>query len=122
MNNNLPREATFRSCSGHDDINNFILKGVIPSIVDPLVHIFNLSLLNGVVPEGMKIAKVIPLYKKGDKLDVNNYRPISLLTTLSKILEKKLFTKELLPSLNPMKYFQIPSLVSGKIITPLMHC
>ena len=41
----------------------------------------------------MKIAKVIPLYKKGDKLDVNNYRPISLLTTLSKILEKIIYKR-----------------------------
>ena len=73
---------------GYDDINNFILKGVTSAIVDPLVHVLNLSLLNGQVPNNMKIAKGIPLFKKGDKLDVSNYRPISLLSSLSKILEK----------------------------------
>ena len=78
---------------GHDDINNFILKGVISSIIDPLVHIFNLSLSSGQVPAGMKIAKVIPLFKNGDKLSVNNYRPISLLSTLSKVLEKIIYIR-----------------------------
>ena len=77
-----------KKSSGCDGINNCILKGIIPYIVDPLVHIFNLSLLNGEVPDTMKIAKVIPLFKKGDKLDITNYRPISLLPSISKILEK----------------------------------
>ena len=57
-------------------------------IVDPLVHIFNLSLESGVVPDSYKIAKIIPIFKKGDTEDPNNYRPISLLTAFSKILEK----------------------------------
>ena len=80
---------------GYDDVNNFILKGVISYIVDPLVYILNLSLLNGQVPDNMKIAKVIPLYKKGDKLNVSNYRPISLLSSLSKILEKVVYLRTL---------------------------
>ena len=82
-----------KKSSGVDNINNFILKGVIPFIVDPLVHIFNLSFLNGEVPNVMKIAKVIPLFKKGDKQDVNNYRPISLLSSLSKVLEKLIYKR-----------------------------
>ena len=85
---NIVSDFSSKKSAGHDDISNFLLKGVISSIADPLAHIFNLSLSNGIVPESMKIAKVIPLFKKGDKLDVNNYRPISLLCTLSKILEK----------------------------------
>ena len=76
-----------KKSSGVDGVNNVILKSILPSIVDPLVHIFNLSLSNGQVPDIMKIAKVIPLFKKGDKLDLNNYRPISLLSPLSKVLE-----------------------------------
>ena len=78
---------------GFDEINNFILKSVINSIVAPLVHIFNLSLETGTVPNQMKIAKVIPLFKKGDNLDVGNYRPISLLSTLSKILERIVYVR-----------------------------
>ena len=82
-----------KKSAGHDEINNFILKGIILSIVDPLVHIFNESLLNGQFPERMKIAKVIPLFKKGDKQDISNYRPISLLSSLSKILEKIIYSR-----------------------------
>ena len=82
-----------KKSAGHDEINNFILKGVISSIADPLEYIFNESLLTGQVPEQMKIAKVIPLFKKGDHLDTSNYRPISLLSTLSKILERIIYKR-----------------------------
>ena len=54
----------------------------------PLVHIFNLSLRTGVFPEDLKKTKVIPVHKSGDRKDVNHYRPIAILQTLSKILEK----------------------------------
>lgn len=77
-----------KKSTGADGVSNVILKSILPFIVDALVHIFNLSLSNGQVPEVMKMAKVIPLFKKGDKLEPNNYRPISLLSSLSKILEK----------------------------------
>ena len=73
-----------------DGVNNFLLKSIITYIIDTLVHnyiIFNLSLSNGQVPDIMKIAKVIPLFKKGDKLDLYYYRFISLLSSLSSVLE-----------------------------------
>jgi len=73
---------------GHDGIDNHLLKSIIPYVVNPLVHIVNLSLTSGIVPNKLKVAKVIPIYKKGDSCDVNNYRPISLLTTISKVLER----------------------------------
>ena len=82
-----------KKSSGYDEINNFILKGIISSVVDPLVHIINLSLLYGQVPTSMKVAKVFPLFKKGDKLDISNYRPISLLSSFSKILEKIIYIR-----------------------------
>ena len=53
-----------------------------------LVKIFNQSLSNGVFPEVMKLAEIVPLFKSNDKTLTENYRPISLLITLSKILEK----------------------------------
>ncbi|KAK2192589.1 hypothetical protein NP493_26g03050 [Ridgeia piscesae] len=82
---------------------------LITSIVKPITHIFNLSFQTGTFPEKMNIAKVIPLFKSGSKNDFNNYRPISLLPQLSKILEKlysnklNTFTKTC-DILNPCQY------------------
>ena len=82
-----------KQSAGHDELSNFILKGVISSIADPLAYIFNLSIIGGVFPEKFKIAKVIPLFKKGDSLEASNYRPISLLSSISKILEKLILSR-----------------------------
>ena len=82
-----------KKSTGYDGIDNILLKNIIDVIVDPLVHVFNLSLTNGIVPEGMKISKIIPIHKKGDKEKVCNYRPISLLTSLSKLLEKIVYSR-----------------------------
>jgi hypothetical protein len=65
-----------------------LLKKIIVNISSPLIHIFNCSLITGIVPEKMKVAKVIPIFKSGNVNDINNYRPISLLCSFSKILEK----------------------------------
>ena len=59
----------------------------------PLTIIINQSLKTGIFPEALKIAKVKPLYKKGDNFCLNNYRPISLLPTISKIFERVMFTQ-----------------------------
>ena len=64
-----------------------IVKQLIPYLVIPLEHIFNISLQTGVFPDSMKIARVIPLFKNGNMNDFTNYRPISLLSQFSKILE-----------------------------------
>ena len=73
--------------AGYDGISYTVLKNIVDEILVPLEHIFNLSLVNGVVPRKMKIAKVIPVFKKGDTSVLNNYRPISLLPSISKVLE-----------------------------------
>ena len=69
-----------------DGLNMKFVKNIIHTIVK--IHIFNSSLVSGVFPDKMKIAKIIPLFKSGIKTEFNNYRPISLLPQLSKILEK----------------------------------
>ena len=56
-------------------------------------HIINMSLSSGIVPTKWKIAKVIPLYKSGPKSDIGNYRPISILPVLSKVLESLVHQK-----------------------------
>jgi hypothetical protein len=75
------------SC-GHDGLSNKVLKLIKHEISHPLSLLINKSLHTGIFPDSMKIAKVLPLYKKGDLHDVNMYRPISLLPVLSKVLEK----------------------------------
>ena len=59
--------------------------------MEPLLHIYNLSFLSGAVPNKLKIAKVIPIYKKGDPTHPGNYRPILLLNIFDKILEKLMY-------------------------------
>ena len=75
-----------------------IIKKLIPYIVVPLEHMFNISLLNGVFPDSMKIARAIPLFKSGNTKEFSNYRPISLLPHFSKILEKCITLRMLMRS------------------------
>ena len=59
----------------------------------PLCWIINISLINGTHPDKFKMANVIPIYKKGYKLQASNYRPISLLSNIKKIFEKIFFSR-----------------------------
>lgn len=77
-----------------DGLDMALIKSVVHEIVEPLKHICNLSFHTGTFPVRMKTAKVIPVFKNGDKQQFVNYRPISLLPQFSKILEK-LFTERL---------------------------
>jgi hypothetical protein len=77
-----------KNTSGYDRISNNILKYCINEISKPLTYVFNLSIMTGVFPDRFKHAIVRPIYKKGDKSSMNNYRPVSLLVTCSKIHEK----------------------------------
>ena len=77
-----------------DDIDMKTIRCVAREIVKPFTHICNLSFQCGQFPSRMKMAKIIPLYKSGDKHCYNNYRPVSLLPQFSKILEK-LFDKRI---------------------------
>ena len=61
---------------------------------DELMTIFSLSLKTGIFPEKMKIAKVSPIFKKGDKSILSNYRPISVLPCFSKILERIMYSRQ----------------------------
>jgi hypothetical protein len=77
-----------KNSSGHDGITPTLIKDIKYEISHPVTILINKSLSTGIVPESLKIAKVIPIYKAKDKEQLNNYRPISLLPTISKILEK----------------------------------
>ena len=77
--------------SGFDNIDVKVVKKVIPFICKPLCQIFNRSMSTGNVPDNLKVAKVIPVFKSGSKEIMSNYRPISVLTVFSKIIEKCVF-------------------------------
>ena len=78
---------------GYDKINNCLLKELRPVITSPLTIAFNKSLEESIFPDCMKDADTVPLFKSKCKLDCNNYRPISLLITLSKLLEKIIYKR-----------------------------
>ena len=73
---------------GCDNIGNNIIKKVSNEIIKPLTMIFNLSLSTGLFPDKLKITKVIPIFKKDDPTVFSNYRSVSLLPCISKILER----------------------------------
>ena len=79
-----------KKSTGEDGISNEMLKCCSPMIEPHIATLFNNCIEDGIFPDCFKTAKVIPLYKKGDRKDPGNYRPISLLSSLSKIFEKLL--------------------------------
>lgn len=72
---------------GEDKLDPFFLKVASPIVVNYITYIFNLSVLNGTVPKIWIVAYVTPLHKGGGTDNLNNYRPISKLSCLSKVLE-----------------------------------
>ena len=85
----LPSKTSF----GYDKISNIMLKSIISAISTPLSIVFNQSISTGKFPQKMKQAEVVPLYKGKDMDLVINYRPISLLITISKLLEKVIYRR-----------------------------
>ena len=91
--NKIINKLENKNSYGYDQISNKLIKELRPVISHPLTIVFNKSLEEGKFPELMKQANTIPLYKTKSTEDCNNYRPISLLLTLSKILEKLVYSR-----------------------------
>ena len=87
VNKLLKKLKNSRSCS-IDELDNFCIKISADLICKPLHHIITLSILQSKFPASWKFSKVIPLHKKESKLERKNYRPVAILSPLSKILEK----------------------------------
>ena len=81
-----------KTSNGVDNLSNKLLKFVKNVISEPLSIIINQMLKLGISPDSLKISKVVPLYKKSDDSNLSNYRPISLLPSISKIFEKEQLT------------------------------
>ena len=71
-----------------DGISINLLKFILNSVSIPLAHIFDLSLKNGIFPNKLKSSRVVPVFKSSDRKICDNYRPISLVSSIAKILEK----------------------------------
>ena len=92
ISKNISRLINKNSC-GYDHVSNRTMKATNHSVSPYLEILFSKCINEGVFPDSYKIAQVIPLFKGGNKEDSNCYRPISLLPTISKILEKLLATR-----------------------------
>ena len=93
-----PDSLFFTPCTSEEllkisRISSNLLKHIIPEIIDVLIHIFNCSLSTGIVPSKLKIAKVNPVLKSGDKNKFINYRPSSILPSISKLLENVVYNR-----------------------------
>jgi len=82
---NSQKEET---AAGFDKISVKLIKIILPLIIDPLITIYNKSLKEVIFPTQFKVAIVKPIFKKGDKQSLGNYRPISIISIFAKILEK----------------------------------
>ncbi len=90
---NLIKSLDGTKSSGPSSIPTKLLQMIPDLIVLPLCNIINKSFETGIFPEPIKIAKVIAVFKKGSTQDVNNYRPISLLSIFDKIIEKLMYRR-----------------------------
>ena len=96
------------SSPGWDNIPPVLLKSCITSYIKPLTYIVNKSFETGMFPDPMKLAKIVPIFKSGDKKIISNYRPISVLTFFSKFFEKAIskYLLEFLDSNNSLYKYQ----------------
>jgi hypothetical protein len=80
-----------KNICGYNEISNQIIKLTAPFIISPLTYICNAVLSTGVFPDRLKFAIVKPIFKKGNNKEISNYRPISLLTSFPKNIEKLIY-------------------------------
>ena len=81
-----------KKANGVDGISAYMLKATAESIASPLAKVFSLSLSSGKFPTLWMSVRVVPILKSGNRSDVSNYRPISLLLIVSKMLERYVYT------------------------------
>ena len=90
---NIISSLNSNKASGLNNIPYRILFLLKNGILKQLADFFNLSFMTGVFPSVLKATKVVPVFKKDSKLDYSNYRPISLLSNIEKILEKLMYKR-----------------------------
>ena len=91
--NKIISQLDSKNSSGYDSISNILIKSIVDIILKPLTVIINQCLKMGIFPNQLKIAKVVPIFKTGDDTLFTNYRPISLLPSTSKVVERVIFNQ-----------------------------
>jgi hypothetical protein len=117
------RNSVFKGLKGmlsaeYHEITKFLVKKCINYVKKPLAHIFN-SFSSGTFPDRLKLATVIPLHKKGEHHNIKNYRPISILSAFSKILQKLMYNRlmpfltlpERMTNISAKTYLNIPGML-----------
>ena len=89
----LSSSIKISKADGPDGISPRVIKECIHYIVNPLCDIFNMSLCTGIVPDKLKIAKIVPLFKKDNPAHFENYRPVALLSIFAKLLERLMYNR-----------------------------
>ena len=82
-----------KSSNGIDEIPSIVVKSIPDNVIYALTYIYNRSFAESKFIPAFKKAKVITIFKKGCQIDVANYRPISLLPVMSKLLEKLMYVR-----------------------------
>jgi len=90
---NIIKSLTLKNSHGYDEIQPSILKISLPYIISSLIYLCNKAMSSGIFPTWLKFSQVVPIFKKGDKDKLTNYRPISLLTSFSKLFEKVIYKR-----------------------------
>src|SRR6218665_1885279 len=85
---NLANLAKYSRSPGPDGIDPLIAKKTIESVAGVVSAIINSSFETGIIPPDLKIAKITPIFKQGDKMSMTNYRPVSVLSYFAKIMER----------------------------------
>jgi len=90
--------------SGIDDIPPRILQLCADTLYRLLHHLFTISLRYSLIPTGWKVHKIVPIFKAGDPSSVKNYHLISLLSNISKVLERLVIISHVNTSINPLQF------------------
>ena len=85
---NILKDIDTNKSPGPDGITGTVLKKCSSSLSYPPSILFNISFASGQLPQDWKVANVVPVHKKDDKTDIENYRPISLTSLVMKVMEK----------------------------------
>ena len=110
---------------GIDGIPNYVLKNCAMSLCEPLHHLFVQCFNQSYLPEEWRIHKIVPIHKSGDKSSVRNYRPISLLCCVSKVLERIVFNRvydDVLPFLSANQFGLLRGCSTVQQLLVLSNC